>query len=255
MRTHATSASSIEKIESPRAGRQNLPEAAASPGALERRASKELLMVFRYARRIRVAAAFIALASAFIISFALLHPAHAQTGAPKPQGQPAVPTPPEGIQTKPGDAFGQEVTLTAKPIVYVKGTGAWDSAFATISSALKKVEAYADKAGLKADGQPMTIFTATDDHGFDYQAAIPLAQPPKDPPKGDIAAGQSPEGRALEFVHRGSYEAMDDTYEAITNYLDEKRLESKDLLIEQYVTDPASSDEKNLIVNVFVPIK
>ena len=214
-------------------------------------------MVFRSARRIRVAAAFIALSSAFIIAFAPLQPTRAQMAPAKPQGQPATPAPvaPEGIQTKPGDAFGEEVTLTAKPIVYVKGTGAWDSAFATISGALKKVEAYVDKAGLKADGPPMTIFTATDDHGFDYQAAIPLAQPPKDLPKGEIAAGQSPEGRALKFVHRGSYEAMDDTYEAITNYLDEKRLESKDLLIEQYVTDPASSDGKNLVVNVFVPIK
>jgi effector-binding domain-containing protein len=212
-------------------------------------------MVFRSARRIRVAAAFVALSSTFIICFAPLQPAHAQAGPAKPQGQPAAPVAPEGIQTKPGDAFGEEVTLTAKPIVYVKGTGVWDSAFATISGALKKVEAYADKAGLKADGLPMTIFTATDDHGFDYQAAIPLAQPPKDLPKGEIASGQSPEGRALKFVHRGSYEAMDDTYEAITNYLDEKRLESKELLIEQYVTDPASADEKNLVVNVLVPIK
>ena len=214
-------------------------------------------MVFRFARRIRVAAAFIAFSAAFILCFAVMHPARAQTAAPKPQGQPAAPPPvaPEGIQTKPGDAFGEETTLTAKPIVYVKGTGAWDSAFTTISGALKKVEAYADKAGLKADGLPMTIFTATDDHGFDYQAAIPLAQPPKDPPRGEIFVGQSPEGRALKFVHRGSYEAMDDTYEAITNYLDEKRLESKDMLIEQYVTDPASADGKNLVVNVFVPIK
>jgi effector-binding domain-containing protein len=215
-------------------------------------------MAFRLARRIRVAAAFVAFSAAFIVC--LQHPAGAQTSAPKPQGQPAAPAAPapvapEGIQTKPGDSFGEDVTLTAKPIVYVKGTGAWDSAFATISTALKKVEAYADKAGLKADGLPMTIFTATDDHGFDYQAAIPLAQPPKDTPRGEIFFGQSPDGRALKFVHRGSYEAMDDTYEAITNYLDEKRLESKDMLIEQYVTDPASADGKNLVVNVFVPIK
>ena len=216
-------------------------------------------MVFRSARRIRVAAAFIAVSTAFIVCFTMLHPARAQTGPAKPQGQPAAPAPapvpPEGIQTKPSDPFGESVTLTVKPIVYVKGTGAWDSAFATISGALKKVEAFADKAGLKADGLPMTIFTATDDHGFDYQAAIPLAQPPKDTPRGEFFVGQSPEGRALKFVHRGSYESMDDTYEAITNYLDEKRLESKDMLIEQYVTDPASADEKNLVVNVFVPIK
>ena len=178
-----------------------------------------------------------------------------QAARPSRPHRHAAPVAPEGIQTKPGDAFGEEITLTAKPIVYVKGTGTWDSAFATISGALKKVEAYVDKAGLKADGLPMTIFTATDDHGFDYEAAMPLAQPPKDPPHGEIAVGQSPEGHALKFVHRGSYEAMDDTYEAITNYLDEKRLESKDMLIEQYVTDPASADEKNLVVNVFVPIK
>jgi effector-binding domain-containing protein len=217
-------------------------------------------MVFRSARRIRVAAALFALSAAFIVCFTLPPPASAQTGPAKPKAQPAAPaTPapvaPEGIQTKPGDAFGEEITLTAKPIVYVKGTGAWDSAFTTISGALKKIEAYADKAGLKADGLPTTIFTATDDHGFDYEAAIPLAQPPKDTPRGEIFVGQSPEGRALKFVHRGSYETLDDTYEAITNYLDEKRLEAKDMLIEQYVTDPASADEKNLVVNVFVPIK
>jgi effector-binding domain-containing protein len=231
--------------------------AALTRGAPERHASKEFLMAFRPARRIRTAGAFAALSTAFIVYLTALQPACAQSGAAKPQVQPpaAAPVAPEGIQTKPGDPFGEDVTLTAKPIVYVKGTGAWDSAFATISGALKKVEAYADKSGLKADGLPITIFTATDDHGFDYQAAIPLAQPPKDAPRGEIFVGQSPEGRALKFVHRGSYETLDDTYEAITNYLDEKRLESKDMLIEQYLTDPASADGKNLVVNVFVPIK
>jgi effector-binding domain-containing protein len=117
---------------------------------------------------------------------------------------------------------------------------------------LKKVEAYVAKAGLKTDGQPMTIFLATDDLGFDYEAAIPLAETPKDPPHGEIAAGQSPDGRALKFVHRGSYESLDDTYEAITNYLDDKRLESKNVLIEQYVTDPVTADQKNLVINIFV---
>jgi effector-binding domain-containing protein len=101
----------------------------------------------------------------------------------------------------------------------------------------------------------MTIFTSTDDTGFQFQAAIPIAEPPKNPPHGDIAVGTSPQGRALEFVHRGSYDAMDNTYEAITNYLDEKRLEARDLFIEQYVTDPLSTNEDHLVVNVFVLIK
>ena len=72
---------------------------------------------------------------------------------------------------------------------------------------------------------------------------------------GDIAVGQSPEGHALKFVHRGSYDGMDNTYEAITNYLDEKRLEAKDMFIEQYVTDPVASNQDKLVVNVLVMVK
>ena len=222
-------------------------------------------MFLRFVCSTATAAAFLAAA----MTLALPQTACAQTPPPvaaqnpqpaapaKPESKPPQPAPvaPEGIATKPGDPFGVDVTLTAKPIVYLKGSGTWDKAFAIISASLKKVEAYVDKAGLKADGLPMTIFLATDDRGFDYETAVPLAAPPTDPPHGEIAAGQSPDGHALEFVHRGSYEALDDTYEAITNYLDDKRLESRNVLIEQYVTDPVTADEKNLVVNIFVLIK
>ena len=66
---------------------------------------------------------------------------------------------------------------------------------------------------------------------------------------------KSPEGKALKFVHRGSYDNMDNTYEAITNHLDDKRLEAKDLFIEEYVTDPLKTAEDKLVINVFVPLK
>jgi effector-binding domain-containing protein len=227
--------------------------------------SKESQMVVRSARCTKAGAAVAAaLGMAASLLIAAAAPTSAQTAQPpaadKPesaQPAPAAATPitPEGLATKPSDPFGEEVTLAAKPIVFVKGSGTWDQAFTTISGALKTVEAYVAKAGLKTDGLPMTIFTATDDKGFDYQAAIPLAAPPKDPPQGEVQSGQSPAGRALEFVHRGSYDALDDTYEAINNYLDDKQLESRNILIEQYVTDPATADEKNLVVQVLVLVK
>lgn len=203
----------------------------------------------------------IALAVAAFFLAAETQPGAAQPAQPpaaaQPEGGAGAPAPiaPEGLATRPGDPFGEETTLTARPIVFLKGSGTWDQAFSIISGALKTVEAYVAKAGLKIDGQPMTIFTATDDKGFDYQAAIPLAEPPKEPPSGGIQSGQSPEGRALKFVHRGSYDSLDDTYEAITNYLDDKRLESRNILIEQYVTDPTSTDETNLVVDVLVLVK
>ncbi len=175
--------------------------------------------------------------------------------APAAADKPDAATPAPGAPAQPGDPFGEDTTLTGKPMVYVKGTGNWDNAFETITKSLKTVKAYVDKEGLKADGQPMTLFTATDDTGFQYEAAIPLTEPPKIPPHGDIAVGTSPEGHALKFVHRGSYDGLDNTYEAITNYLDERRLETKDMFIEQYLTDPFTTNEDHLVVNVYVMVK
>jgi effector-binding domain-containing protein len=209
--------------------------------------------------------------AAALVGFAAPRPSYAQQPPaaqqpaqtpPAPAAKPDTPTTPAapaapvpGKNAQPGDPFGEDMTLAAKPIVYLKGTGNWDSAFETITGAFKKLKIYVDKEGLKSDGPSMMIFTATDDTGFQFEAAVPVAEPPKNPPHGEIAAGKSPEGHALKFVHRGSYDGLDNTYEAITNFLDEKRLEVRDMFIEQYVTDPLSTSEDNLVINVFVPIK
>jgi effector-binding domain-containing protein len=159
------------------------------------------------------------------------------------------------VPTQSIDPFGQEVTLTGHPIVYVAGSGTWDKAFDTLLEAFKKVNAYLDKAGLKASGPVMAIYTSTDDTGFDFKAAVPIAQLPKEPAPAGLALGQSPEGKMFKFVHRGSYDAMNQTYEAITNYLDDKGVDAQDMLIEEYVTDPLATPEDKLVVNVYVPPK
>jgi effector-binding domain-containing protein len=174
--------------------------------------------------------------------------------APQAAPQPAPQAAPQNMPA-PSGAFGEDAALTAKTIVYVKGSGSWDKAFDVISGSFKKIKNYLDKEGIKPDGLPMTIFTATDDTGFDYQAAVPIAAVPKNPPHGELAVGHSPEGKALKFVHRGSYEDLDNMYEAITNYLDDRRLEAKDMFIEEYETDPTVADAKKLVINVYVLIK
>jgi len=165
------------------------------------------------------------------------------------------PPAPAAPQPKPGDPFGEEVTLTAKTIVFSKGSANWDSAFDTLVEAFKNVYGAMQKQGLRPAGPAMTIYTATDDTGFEYQAGVPVAEDPKGPLPEGMAVGKSPDGRALKFIHRGSYDAMDSTYEAITNHLDEKRLEARDLFVEHYVTDPLTTPEDNLVIEVYVPIK
>ena len=48
---------------------------------------------------------------------------------------------------------------------------------------------------------------------------------------------------------------MDTTYDAITNHLDEKKLEAKDLFVEKYLKDPVATPEDDLVIEVYVPLK
>jgi effector-binding domain-containing protein len=184
------------------------------------------------------------IAVAFVMGFGLSN-AVAQTPSPSP---------PAGDITQ-NDLFGEEVTMTEKTIIYLAGSGLWDSAFETIVDALKSVYGTMEKLGAKPDGAPMTIYTATDDTGFQFQAAVPVAQAPSLPQDSEIKVGKSPIGTALKFVHRGSYDAMDMTYDAITHYLDEKKLEAKDLFVEQYMKDPVRTPEDDLVIEIYVPLK
>jgi effector-binding domain-containing protein len=154
-----------------------------------------------------------------------------------------------------GDAFGAEIMLPEKTIIYLQGTGTWESAYETLVEAVRTVHEYIDRRGLKPDGDAMMIYTGADDTGFDYRAAVPVMGPFDNPPKGDIAVGTSPSGKAYKFVHRGAYDGMENLYEAITNFFDEKNLEPADLFIERYVTDPRTTPEDELVIEVIFPVR
>jgi len=171
---------------------------------------------------------------------------------PAPASPATEAAPPAKVQ--PADPFGEETTLTAKKVVAFKGKAVWDSAFETLTDSIKALNTLLAKQKIEPAGPVLIVYTSTDDAGFTFQAEVPVNQEPKNLPK-TMSIAQSPEGKVLKFVHRGSYDNMDNTYEAITNYLDEKKLEAKDSFIEEYVTDPLKTEEDKLIINVFVPMK
>jgi effector-binding domain-containing protein len=182
-------------------------------------------------------------------------PAETKSPADAPTAEKApTPAPPPAASVQTADPFGEEFTLESKKVVVMKGTANWDAAFDTLIDSFKALNALLDKQGIKATGNSMIVYTSTDDTGFTYLAQIPVDQDVKNLAK-DMSMAKSPEGKALKFVHRGSYDNMDNTYEAITNHLDEKKLEAKDTFIEEYITDPLKTAEDKLVINVYVPLK
>ena len=170
------------------------------------------------------------------------------------QPLPSLP-PPSPAPLQKEDPFGEETTLPERTILYFRGSAKWETALESLVDAFASLLQYAEPKGIKSTGPALTVFTQTNDTGFEFLAALPIADAPGDPPKGDIGIGKAPTGRALKFTHRGSYDAMDTTYEAITNYLDQKNLDAKDTFIEEYAGGPLKKGDENLVVTVYVPIK
>jgi effector-binding domain-containing protein len=182
----------------------------------------------------------------------------AQPASPAPPAaETPPPPPPPKAETRPktNDAFAEDVTLTPKTIIYLKGNTTLDKAFETLQDAFKSLNTLLEKQGIARTGPSMAIYSYPDDPddlSFAFQAAIPIAAPPKDLPKGDIQIGESPSGKALKFVYRGSYDAMEDIYEPIAAYLDEKQIDVTNVHIEEYETDLATTPEGKLVVNIYV---
>jgi effector-binding domain-containing protein len=196
-------------------------------------------------------------------------PAFAQTAAPAPGAAPVAPPPaqipprsgaPDMSGAAPGDAATESVqrlVYPLRPTAALAGNGNWDNGFRTLMDAFAKVREAMKAAGLEANGRPIAVFLETDDQGFRFDAMIPLAAPPPGGAQlsGGVRIATTPTGDALKFQHRGAYDDIDSTYEAITAYLDEKGLNVADMFIEEYLNDVQSSDDNALAINIYVFLK
>ena len=175
-------------------------------------------------------------------------PLKAETPKEAPAANSAAPAEHSSIQT---------AEVAARVVIETHGAASWEEGYGKIGEALAKLRASAEKAGLKVTGRPLAVFTDTDDAGFKFDAMLPVeAAPDAKPDLGaDISLAQSPGGKAIKFQHRGAYDDIDTTYDAITAYLDEKGLEARNLFVEEYLTDAKDSSDMALQVDIFVFVK
>ncbi len=203
-----------------------------------------------------IASLFLLLATMAAPLPSLAQPAPAET--PKAETPKEAPAPTTDNSAAPAeDSSIQTAEVAARVVVETHGAASWEEGYGKIGEALAKLRAAAEKAGLKVVGRPLAVFTDTDDAGFKFDAMLPVeAAPDAKPDLGaDVSLAQSPSGKALKFQHRGAYDDIDTTYDAITAYLDEKGLEARNLFVEEYLTDAKDSSDMALQVDIFVFVK
>jgi effector-binding domain-containing protein len=192
--------------------------------------------------------------------------AQAQETAPAPvspednsaaPGSMPEPDQPKAAPGVPSDATVETVDVPARHVALLTGDAEWADGFKSIITAIDKVEAAAKTAGLKQTGHPFAVFLSTDETNFHFSAMVPIAEKPEGKTEltDGVELGESPSGKAIKFLHRGSYDDIDSTYDLITAYLDEKGLEAQNLFIEEYLTDTKESDDASLEADIYVFLK
>lgn len=185
-----------------------------------------------------------------------------QPPAPPPATSPPAATPaPPPEAPKPADnteASGGELRDVAPlPVVRFKGQSTWDEGFNALKKAIADLEAEAKRLNLPRAGNPMAYFVDSDDLGFTYEAMLPLASAP--------AAGtafgagfdhvMSPSGRAAIFSNEGAYDDIDTAYEALTAWLDDKKLVATGKFLEEYEFIPEKSEDTTMKLKIVVFLK
>ena len=181
--------------------------------------------------------------------------AEPQTGAAEPQTGAAEPQ--KGAAPGAEESAIKTSEVAAHVVIQTHGAASWEDGYAKINESLAKLRAAAEKAGLKVQGRPLAVFTDTDDAGFKFDAMLPVEAAPdaKLDLGADVTLAQSPSGKAIKFQHRGAYDDIDSTYDAITAYLDEKGLEARNLFVEEYLNDAKDSTDMALQVDIYVFLK
>jgi effector-binding domain-containing protein len=176
--------------------------------------------------------------------------------ANSPAAGPAAP-PAADSQQSDDSSTGQTLDMTGRPAAYIEGKANWSEGFGALMGAIATINAELTRAGVAASGRPIAVFVETDDTGFGYRAMVPIDKAPegKTALSDAVKLGKTPAGRAMKFEHRGSYEDIDSTYEAITAWLDEKGLEAANMFVEEYLNDVKTADDPNLQVDIYVLLK
>ena len=109
------------------------------------------------------------------------------------------------------------------------------------------------KQGVEADGSP---FARYHDFGdiIDLEAGMPVAAPIEQ--DGDVKPSMLPGGPAAIAVHRGPYEGLATTYDAIGTWIEQSDRQANGGPWEIYLTDPGTEpDPTNWLTEIIWPLK
>lgn len=142
------------------------------------------------------------------------------------------------------------------PVACVRATCAKDeqAVAATIGAAFGQVQTFLRMNGLRQAGPPITVNVEWKDR-YVFEAGIPVDREIEAPASSPVRIKRTHAGKALKVVHRGPYHEMGALYDRLAAYIAAYGIERAGDPWDEYVNDPGSTPEPELITNVYQPVK
>lgn len=115
-----------------------------------------------------------------------------------------------------------------------------------------EIAAALERQGTTPTGAPYALYYNMDMQDLDVEMGFPVAGPFK--PEGRIKKGVLPGGRTAMHTHKGPYEAIHNSYNALSEFMAEQKVVPKGLCYESYLTDPGTTPPEDLVTEINFPL-
>ena len=158
-----------------------------------------------------------------------------------------------------------EVLVPATLLAEFHGSSAAESnaISAAVGAALRTVHTFLIVNRITAAGAPRVVYDEWSPAGVKFTAAVPVtAVPPNVVDSTDVSITATAECTALRFVHHGPYRELHQTYDRIEAWLRERGgiKSTSDWaryapMWEEYLNDPATTPESDLITRIYLTLR
>lgn len=134
------------------------------------------------------------------------------------------------------DTEPRVVTLEPVTAAVVRETVPMSELTAYFDRAFGMVMEVTTAQGVAVTGPPFAVYHGMPGPSVDISGGFPTAAPVT--PAAGVTAMTLPGGRAVQLVHEGSYDTLEDSYGRIMTWMEHRGLTRAPLMWETYLTEP-----------------
>lgn len=158
-----------------------------------------------------------------------------------------------------GDMVIDVVEVEPAVIVFTATSSAWDATAIgqAFGEAYGQIGGFLAAHGLELSGPPVAITKSSTEEAWRFDAGLPIAEKPdvEIDPASPVQIRQTRGGKAVKGVSLGSYENLSANWSKVRAWVAAHGYEEAGLTWEEYVSDPGSTPEEELITHLYLPVR